>query len=160
MKLIGIDPGLDGAIAFYDGMDDDPVKVQMLPTTGNGRGREIDLAQIGDTLHEFKPDKVYIEKVAARPGNGVAAMFRFGYTYGGLVGVALGQRIPVELIRPQEWKAVVLMGTDRSKQAAISYCRRAWPHITLYPSPRCRVPNHNIADALCILEYAKRTYVH
>jgi crossover junction endodeoxyribonuclease RuvC len=71
------------------------------------------------------------------------------------LGLAAGLSIPVELATPQRWKGVVLHGSAKDKDAAISWCRRAFPDVALVP-PGCRKPHDGMADALCLLEYGRR----
>jgi crossover junction endodeoxyribonuclease RuvC len=63
--------------------------------------------------------------------------------------------VPVELVTPQRWKGAVLHGTARDKQAAIAYCSRVFPGVSLVP-PGCRVAHDGLADSLCLLEYGRR----
>jgi crossover junction endodeoxyribonuclease RuvC len=84
----------------------------------------------------------------------------------------------LELVTPQAWKKVVLPGLipakaklppdataaqkkaasaankKAGKDAAIGWCRRAYPSVSLIPEG-CRVPHDGIADSLCIAEYAR-----
>jgi crossover junction endodeoxyribonuclease RuvC len=149
-NLIALDPGLTGAIAIlYRG----EVGARPLPLAG----KTLDLAELATIITQAKPRLAVIEKVHAMPGQGVTSMFTFGTGYGAIQGILAALRIPYELVTPQAWKKVVLAGTDKSKDAAIAYCRRAFPEVALV-LPRCRKPHEGMADALCLLEYARRTY--
>jgi hypothetical protein len=46
----------------------------------------------------------------------------------------------------------VLAGTTKDKDAAIAYCRRAFPDVALV-LPRCRVPHDGIADAVWVKKF-------
>jgi len=159
-NFIAFDPGLKGGVAFahYDGKAWDSC-AQVMPIAG----KEIDCDAIAKMLGFIKQHGdviAIIEKVSAMPGQGVTSMFTFGKGYGTLIGICVGLGVRVELVTPQAWKKVVLAGTNKDKNAAIAYCRRAFPAISLLPTPRCKTPSDGIADALCILEYGKRTYVN
>jgi hypothetical protein len=41
---------------------------------------------------------VFIERVAARPGQGVTSMFRFGLTAGQIIGLVADLRVPYSLV--------------------------------------------------------------
>jgi hypothetical protein len=49
------------------------------------------------------------------------------------------------------------MSWEELKDAAIAYCRRAFPDVPLV-MPRCRNPHDGIADSLCILQYGLRSF--
>lgn len=152
MNLMAFDPGFHGGIAYIEtvrgGMTVSAIK---MPTAG----KEIDVNAIADLIKEVKPTRAVIEKVGAMPGQGVVSMFRFGMGYGQLLGCLAACGVSTELVTPQRWKGRVLAGTKKDKDAAISYCRRVFPSISLIP-PRCRTPHDGIADALCLLEYGRR----
>ena len=46
-----------------------------------------------------------VEKVSAMPGQGVSGMFRFGTSYGIVLGVLGALEIPTRLVTPGRWKA-------------------------------------------------------
>ena len=148
MNLIAVDPGLKGGIAV---LHHGHVSAVPMPLAGKG----LDLAAIADLIKAASPAWIIVEKVGARPGQGVASMFTFGMGYGSILGIAAALGVPVELVTPQRWKGVVLHGTARDKSAAIAYCRRVFPSVPLVP-PRCKVPHDGLADSLCLLEYGRR----
>lgn len=148
MMILAFDPGKSGGIAWgYD----DQVFARPMPLAG----KEIDFTEVASIVRVVMPQWIVIEKVGSMPGQGVASTFKFGMGYGALLGIAAGLNIPVELTTPQRWKGKVLHGTAKDKDAAIAYCRRAFPVIELV-QPRCRKPHDGIADALCLLEYGRR----
>ena len=153
MKLLAIDPGQKGALAFYSPLITNKVMVELMPLGG----KEIDYASLATIIKDFDPDLAVVEKVGSMPGQGVTSMFTFGMGYGALFGILAALQVPTERVAPQTWKASVLKGTLKDKAAAIDYCRRVFPTVPLVP-PRCRKPHDGIADALCILSYAQRTW--
>lgn len=150
MIIAGIDPGKSGGIATID--ESGLISVTAMPIAGK--------MYDGPRINEFirRVDLVVIEKVSARPGQGVTGMFNFGMGYGMLQGICLGAGIPYELVRPQEWKNLVLKGTPKDKDAAIAYCRHRFPSVSLLPTPKCTKPSDGIADALCLMEYGRRMF--
>lgn len=133
---IGIDPGLDGAIAvlnekgaLIDVFDMSTVEVLV----GKTVKRKVAPAAIVDDLKPYvfqEECKAIIEKVAARPGQGVASMFGFGRSLGVLEGVLAGMGVPYELVAPPTWvKAMrVTKGKDGSRQRAMEI----WPDKAAY----------------------------
>jgi Holliday junction resolvasome RuvABC endonuclease subunit len=148
--ILAIDPGLSGGIAWAAA--DGTVSAIPMPIAG----KELDLATLKAVIQSAAPSWVVLEKVGSMPGQGVASTFKFGTGWGMAQGLAAGLGLPLELVTPQRWKRVVLHGTAKDKDAAIAFCRRAFPGVELVP-PRCRKAHDGMADALCMLEYGRRT---
>jgi len=152
---IGIDPGKAGGVAVIadNGID----CIFPIPLAG----KDIDAAMLAAKIYDLS--EVYdcvvcIEKVTAMPGQGVTSTFSFGVGFGILLGICAALVLPVHLVTPQAWKKVILAGTTKDKAAAISYVSRAYPGVSLLATARSRKPHDGIADAICIAEYASRTY--
>ncbi len=150
--IIAFDPGKNGGISV--GSESSDLFVIPMLMAGN----ELDTAAIKDLIKDRKPEKAIVEKVGAMPGQGVVSTFNFGCNYGKLLGLLSGLSVPTELVTPQRWKGVVLDGTPKDKDAAIAYCRRVFPEISLIATPRSRNPHDGIADVICIWEFGRRTY--
>ena len=106
-RILGIDPGLSGALALYD-INTGKVETKPFPTLSAGTKSkrvidEVALARIIDNVSEHIKFAV-IEKVHAMPGQGVTSMFNFGVTYGIIKGIISANFIPVEYVTPQVWK--------------------------------------------------------
>lgn len=123
MRIVGIDPGLDGAVAL---IDTDLVKlvVEDTPTfevkSGKSTKRRVDAGGLASAIQILAPDRAYVEKVGAMPGQGVSSMFSFGYSAGLIEGILATLRIPYEYMTPQAWQqlARVAGGKDGSRQKA------------------------------------------
>jgi crossover junction endodeoxyribonuclease RuvC len=150
MNIIAFDPGQKGGIAIHH---NGTTTAQPMPMAG----KTLDLPAIAEIVRSASPDIAVLEKVSSMPGQGVASTFTFGCGYGQLQGLLAGLGIPYELITPQCWKKIVLAGTSKSKDAAIAYCRRAFPDVPLV-MPKCRNPHDGIADALCLMQYGLRQF--
>jgi crossover junction endodeoxyribonuclease RuvC len=152
--IVGIDPGVDGAIAWMtDGGDIEDVR--NMPTTKDGKKRIIDCPHLCEVLKLTRPDIVVLESVNCRPGQGVSSVFSFGRSLGRIEGVIHTLGLPIEFPTPQRWKKVVLEGTDKSKEAAIAYVQRRWPDAQLIPDG-CRVPHDGRADSILLAEFGRR----
>jgi hypothetical protein len=96
---------------------------------------ELDLGTLRDMLAELDVDHVFIELVAARPGQGTVSMFRFGFCTGAIIGLVAGLQRPYSLLLPQRWQK--LAGWDqRLTRNGMPPCRchrdRAeWPDDTV-----------------------------
>ena len=150
MNIIAFDPGQKGGIAIHH---NGTTTAQPMPMAG----KTLDLPAIAEIVRSASPDIAVIEKVGSMPGQGVASTFSFGCGYGQIQGLLAGLGIPYELVTPQAWKKAILAGTTKDKDAAIAYCRRAFPAVDLV-MPRCRTAHDGIADALCLLQHGIRSF--
>lgn len=148
MTVVGIDPGLSGALAMISNAETDAITMPLA-------GKEVDGNRLAWQLRAWKPDVVFVEKVHSMPKQGVAAMFSFGQSYGTIIGVCTALGLNVQLVTPQAWKKVVLEGTNKDKDAAIAFVRRAYPDVELYATSRSKKPHDGIADAVCIAHYGR-----
>ena len=108
MKVIGIDPGLSGAIAVLEdkkvlGIFDMPVMAE-----GKKNKRQLNSAQlvnvIKSNINQGEEISVVVEQVNAMPGQGVTSMFNFGQTFGAIKGVCAALKLPIYFVRPSKWK--------------------------------------------------------
>jgi len=123
--IIGIDPGLSGAIAF---MSDEGylIGVADMPTIDVGGKKKVSPQMLVSLLEDYDDVKmVVIEEVGAMPGQGVTSMFNFGYSAGILAGVCAGLRMPMTFYRPAVWKRAA--GVPADKGAARQMAQRLWP---------------------------------
>ena len=155
MIILGIDPGKSGGISI---ITDKYVDSYPMPVAG----KDIDMSTIAILLSTVKSQReeyesmlCYIEKVHAMPQQGVSSTFNFGFTTGALHGLVAAFGIPRYTVTPQAWKKVVLEGTKKDKQAAIDYCRMAYPDVSLLATKRSRVCHDGMADSLCIATYGR-----
>jgi crossover junction endodeoxyribonuclease RuvC len=152
--ILGIDPGLDGAVALLLA---DRAEAHVTPTLSAGSGkRRYDTAGMIALLEAHPVALAVIEAVNAMPKQGVTSTFRFGEGYGLWQGLLAGLRIAYLTVTPQAWKKVILAGTARDKAAAIQFAQRRFPSVSLLVSPRSRKPHTGLADAVCLAEFGRR----
>ena len=93
MKIIGIDPGLSGAIAILKERKVLAIFDMPVMSEGKKNKRQLNSAQLANILRENKLDNeeiaVVVEQVNAMPGQGVTSMFNFGQTFGAIKGCLL-----------------------------------------------------------------------
>jgi len=113
MKILGVDPGINGAIASYDGSD--LVVIDIPKLKSKGRGFEVNWALLADNLRILFGgcDHAVIEAVQARPGEGRGTAFKFGYSAGGVRGLIAGMGYPITMVQPRSWKAKMKLTTDK-----------------------------------------------
>ena len=85
MKIIGIDPGLSGAIAILENKN--VLKLFDMPVMAEGKKnkKQLNSAQlvniIKKNINKSDDIAVVVEQVNAMPGQGVTSMFNFGQTF-------------------------------------------------------------------------------
>ena len=163
--ILGIDPGLSGAIAFLG--PDGTVEVIDMPTLALRRGgkakRELDLIALARMFDERVSTirHAFVEQVGAMPGQGIASMFAFGKAYGALLGVLSANFIPMTTVSPVVWKKALAVpaGKDAARARASQLLPRSaylWPltkHdgraeaalIALYGERTIRLPEEEVA---------------
>lgn len=119
MIVVGIDPGLSGAVARYNAVTGG-LEVVDTPTfmlTRNGKAkRDIDLASFARIVDAFCKEagtRIYIEQVGSMPGQGSSSVFAFGKAYGIALGVAAATFCPIGLVTPQVWKRALNVPKDK-----------------------------------------------
>ena len=155
MLIIGIDPGIKGAICILkDGVVIDVFDMPVMPV-GKKNKSQVNGSQIYNEIQKVienkdKQDiKVVIEQVSAMPGQGVTSMFNFGQSYGVLKGIFSAMQIPMDFVSPVKWKKYFnLINTqkDSSRTKAIEF----FPYISAKLS---RKNDANKADAILIASF-------
>jgi crossover junction endodeoxyribonuclease RuvC len=121
--ILGIDPGLNGALAFFD-YEKGQLTVFDMPVhevERNGKAkREVSPQRLAMLVRGIDVRRAIVEKVAARPGQGVTSMFAFGRSFGVVEGVLAALNIPVTYVTPQQWRKAMQVreGKDGSRQRA------------------------------------------
>lgn len=118
--FLGIDPGLHGALALYDGTE---LTLFDVPTITVSKKQKIDAYQLGNwlDLHRNRIARAVIEQVGAMPKQGVTSSFNFGFTTGCLHGLLAGNQIPMVTVLPMMWKrhfGLIGQDKDASRMAA------------------------------------------
>lgn len=151
--IIGIDPGISGAIAAVtDGGA--LLWVEDMPVRDAGKKarkqREIDGAELARLLRPHLADIrcAWVEEVSAMPGQGVSSMFSLGDSRGTIRGVLEALGISVERVPPQRWKRVYGLAAD--KEAARALAIRLYP---LWSHMLGRKKDHGRAEAVLIARY-------
>ena len=123
--VIGIDPGISGAISVFSRFPSTLHDVVDMPTlevdSGKTKKRHISAAVIRDILVCYPEAHVVIEKVGAMPGQGVVSMWNFGRSAGIIEGVVAALRNPHTYVTPATWTKAVgrAAGKDASRMRAM-----------------------------------------
>ena len=108
MRIIGIDPGIQGALAILD--NEKVIDIVDLPVMSEGKKnkKQLNGAYLSDYLKKhilnIENTVVVVEQVNAMPGQGVTSMFNFGQTFGVIKGICAALKIPIYFVRPSKWK--------------------------------------------------------
>ena len=128
MFIIGIDPGISGAICFFH--EGEIVDVIEMPSMAEGKknkkqvnGNQL-FNEIKARLSSVNNEKicVVVEHVTAMPGQGVTSMFNFGQSFGVIKGICSAMQLPIHFVRPAKWKKyfnLIKTTKDASRSRAI-----------------------------------------
>ena len=157
MRVIGIDPGLSGAIAILE--DNKVLQIFDMPVMAEGKKnkRQLNSAQLVNIIKEntqgSEEKAVVVEQVNAMPGQGVTSMFNFGQTFGAIKGICAALNLPVFFVRPTKWKKhfeLINSSKDSSRTKAIEM----YPSLSNQLSKKKDV---NKSDAILIARYYNET---
>jgi len=157
MIIIGIDPGVSGAIIILE--DKKVIEVFDMPTMIDGKKnkKQVNGSQvtniIKENLHNNKETIIVVEHVNAMPGQGVTSMFNFGQSFGVIKGVCAALSLPIYFVRPTKWKKhfnLIKTNKDASRTKTIEI----YPGIS---SQLSRKKDSNKADAILIARYFNDT---
>jgi len=150
----GIDPGQDGAFAA---LDEDG---QVVGLFGFDKLSERDLFDglmswmSADDSAESKPMWCMLERVGARPLQGVASSFKFGMSYGFVRCALFAAAIPFDEVTPAKWQEKMRCPKGEKKDKKKINRERAQQ---LFPDVYMTLSGeHAVADALLIAEYGRR----
>ena len=157
MKIIGIDPGLSGAIAILE--DNKVLNIFDMPVMAEGKKnkRQLNSAQLvniirGNTAPEDEV-VVIVEQVNAMPGQGVTSMFNFGQTFGAIKGVCAALNLPIFFVRPSKWKKYFEL-INASKDSSRTKVIEMYPLLSNQLSKKKDV---NKSDAILIARFYSET---
>jgi len=174
MKVIGIDPGLKGGIAFLE--DDHLIQVVKMPTTQLETKTKkkvkqmtvkekklhkskqavyktktiVDSKVVYDLITDFEPDLTIIEEPFALPTESRRSTTTIERNMGRILGIIESQRYKLESVRPHKWKGYFDIGAD--KEEAIAKAEELYPEVNLIP-PRGRVKSDGMAEAILLAVY-------
>lgn len=168
MRVIGIDPGANGAIFVLD--NGRPGECFIVPKIGN----MFDILGLVHILRSLitLDCHVYIEDVHAVFGSAAGATFSFGETVGAIKASVIALGFRYTLVQPKKWQAVSFAGVPEirkpdtidkngkpkkgrvdTKAMALIASKRLFPAVDTRASVRCKNSHDGIVDALLIAYY-------
>ena len=158
MKIIGIDPGLSGAIAILE--NNKVLNIFDIPVMSEGKKnkRQLNSALLVSLLKENLNNNndevaVVVEQVNAMPGQGVTSMFNFGQTFGAIKGICAALNLPIFFVRPSKWKKhfeLINSSKDSSRTKAIEM----YPKLS---NKLAKKKDVNKSDAILIARFFSET---
>lgn len=120
--IVGIDPGLHGAVAFID-VEAAVMRVYDMPiksTTYTKTKQHIDQVNFGEIFRKREGQilHVYCEEVGSSPQMGVVSAFSFGEGYGIIKGATGALLLPLTTVRPAVWKRDLRVPKDKNEARA------------------------------------------
>ena len=155
MLIIGIDPGISGAICFFENGEVKDVIEMPSMADGKKNKRQVNGYQIYNEIFSRIKDLpkknifVVVEQVSAMPGQGVTSMFNFGQSFGIIKGICSAMQLSIHFVRPAKWKKyfnLIKTEKDASRTKAIEI----FPYISQKLS---RKKDSNKADAILISSF-------
>ena len=160
MLIIGIDPGISGALCFME--HGKIINVIDMPSMADGKKnkRQVNGSQVFNEISRYIKDKnpndvkVIIEHVSAMPGQGVTSMFNFGQSFGILKGICSAMHLPIYYVRPAKWKKYFNL-INSEKDASRTRAIEIFPYFSANLSKKKDI---NKADAILIASFFFETY--
>lgn len=170
MYIVGIDPGLKGAIALvtpsYNCVVHDVPTVQVIGAKRRMKSGEskakisnlMDAAEIAKLFKHWKeqytPLIVYLENVHSMPKDGAMQAFSFGQGFGMYRGILAALEMRYELVAPQTWGKMMLKDMGKKEDASYLKAKQLFPSAELNGPRGAKLDGR--ADALLIAEYGRR----
>lgn len=138
-RLMGIDPGKHGAIAWEDDTGS-PVVVSM-------PGSMIELNTAIITAYESGVGMAIIEDQHSRPGQSAQSTWTFARHVGVLEATLWHRQMPFRRVPPQQWmKTLGVKGKKKDPKATYQLVLERYPDLKIKADQ---------ADAVCLLIYAR-----
>ena len=155
MLIIAIDPGINGAICFFE--NGEVKDVFEMPTMAEGKKnkRQVNGHQMFNELsyrikkYDTHKINVVVEQVSAMPGQGVTSMFNFGQSFGVIKGICAAMQLPIFFVRPAKWKKYFEL-INTQKDASRTKAIEMFPKISSILSKK---KDSNKADAILIASF-------
>ena len=157
--ILGIDPGLAGALALV--RDGRLIRCDDMPSEATGSSgrikRRVDAAALAWLVRQYRDEDdgliAVVESVASRPGQGVAGMFSLGDSAGVVRAVLQTVGVRLEFVAPARWKRAMGLGADKGHARTMASQR--WPE---QHAMFARVKDDGRAEAALIAGWGWQTW--
>lgn len=169
MNVLGIDPGISGALALLDNtgkiLDIADVPTLILKVIKGKAKKSVNYKSLQMLLYGWHAEhgemEAYIEDVHSMPGQSAPSMFNMGATFGAIKAILTCEDIPITYVSPQTWKKYfkIPMGGDlkssEKKELSRSHAIRLYPCNIDWLA---RKADHNRAEAVLIARYGVKLW--
>lgn len=155
--VLGIDPGLSGAVAVVDidansiiDMIDMPTFQKETKSRKSGHFNMVDPHQLSSLIDSYAPytSLAILEEPNALPGQGLSSTFRFGHVCGLIHGVMAGHYIPTAPVKPAVWKGA--LGLSHDKETSLALANQIYPGFSYLWKMK---KHHDRAEAALMVQY-------
>lgn len=145
--ILAIDPGITGALAFYD-LAKQTLIVHDMPILDG----DVNPHSIAEYIRNASPAVAIIEQVSPMPREGVRSVWRFASAFTTVCVVTKLQYVPLFLVPPAKWKrAMHLKGGKEGKEQVRERVIDTFPR---YQDYFTRKKDHGRAEAVMLAIYA------
>ena len=120
MTVLGIDPGLKGALAWVS-RSGELLAIEDMPLVDNEVNAKLLASLIGGTGREC----AVVERQQSMPKQGVSSSFKTGVSYGTLLGVLAALDVPTFIVSSSVWKKALHLTND--KEMSRKRALERWP---------------------------------
>ncbi|HEV2225047.1 MAG TPA: hypothetical protein VGR84_18795 [Candidatus Acidoferrales bacterium] len=109
MTILGIDPGLSGAVCVRSESSSSVIEVWNLPTLvierGGKKKRTLDADALASNVASIgEIEMAYVELSGSMPGQGVSSTFAYGMCFGQILGILAALKVPRTFVSAARWK--------------------------------------------------------
>ena len=164
MKILGIDPGIDGGLAILE--DGNIIKTMAMPNYKDINGdKVVDSYELSNFITANPVDHIIHENVHALYGSSAKNTFNFGRNVGMTESLILAFGYQLIKVKPKVWQLIPWRGIpiqyDKkgkkdNKARTLLALNKFFPNIDvsiLLRTPRCKSPHDGIVDAIFIAKY-------
>lgn len=161
MRILACDPGVQPTLCLMEESEDGLLLVRFWSDADTSVSKRVgksvrhrpSAGLLRHVMQEAMPvDRLVLEDVGTRPGEGPVGSFTFGYTSGLLEGIAVGLGIKVVRVRPQVWKKELAFPANATKDYARHIASMIAPHAVHFWQ---RKKDHNRADSFCMAYWGR-----
>lgn len=109
-QVLGIDNGLRGALAYYDGTE---LLITDMPVYKIKKRNHINIQELKNIILENRPAHCYLEELTPLPRVSGLSAFSMGHSQGLMLGLLSAFNIPYTLVRPSLWKKIMKCPSDK-----------------------------------------------
>jgi len=157
--IVGIDPGLMGAMCWMDANTGEVLDVADLPIHLEGKRKSIDAVGFMELISTHPtPRLVVVELVGARPTDSKTGAHTFGRNVGAIEALVLAAHLPMTRVAPVPWRRAAGLPAGAEKNASLAAALRLHP--SARPHLEGKLARHDRGDAVLIASWGLSNVRH